>query len=90
MVQQLSKSGPKESPLLKAGHPPAGKTRSHASTRVFFFFCFDYTKPSVVVFHSSTQIQLRVHRHSSAPHVVFSNPVLMHTVLHCSLVEGNT
>ncbi|KAM8748848.1 death associated protein 1b isoform X1 [Acanthopagrus latus] len=25
MVQQLSKSGPKESPLLKAGHPPAVK-----------------------------------------------------------------
>lgn len=25
MVQQLSKSGAKETPLLKAGHPPAGK-----------------------------------------------------------------
>lgn len=35
MVQQLSKSGAKDTPLLKAGHPPAGKL-----TFVLLFFLF--------------------------------------------------
>ena len=40
MVQQLSKCGGKESPLLKGGHPPAGKLFVSLSRVLQFFFFY--------------------------------------------------
>ena len=84
MVQQLSKSGPKESPLLKAGHPPAGKTRSHASTRVILCV-FWLHEAKAVLFSTDRPRYSSVHTdtplHLTSFFFLFSNPVVMHTLL---------